>query len=121
MKKNQYFSLIDKNKLQQDALSSELHAVIEKIKEKISVKKIILFGSYAYGNPSQNSDIDLCIITEDQRRKIEILWDIQEAIYKTGKHSFDVLVFKPEEFSDRSNSVSAIEKTIAGKGVVIYG
>ncbi len=43
--------------------------------------EIILFGSYANGNPGQVSDIDLCVITEDQRRKIEILWDRQEAIY----------------------------------------
>jgi len=102
-------------------ISSELNDLVEKIKTKIQVKKIILFGSYAYGNPGKDSDIDLCVITEDQRRKIEILWDIQEAIYKTAKRPVDVVVAKPEEFADRADSVSTIEKTIAGKGVVIYG
>lgn len=102
-------------------ISSELEAVIEKIKKKIPVKKIILFGSYAYGKPGKNSDIDLCVITDDRRRKIEILWDIQEAIYKTSKHSIDIVVSKPDEFIDRSDSVASIEKTIADKGLVIYG
>lgn len=102
-------------------LQSELDSIIESIKNIIPVSKIILFGSYAYGSPDKNSDIDLCVITDDKRRKIEILWDIQEAIYKTAKHSVDVIVSKPEEFEDRSNSISTIEKTISGKGVVLYG
>jgi predicted nucleotidyltransferase len=102
-------------------ISQELNNLIEKISAKIQVKKIILFGSYAYGNPDKDSDIDLCVITEDQRRKIEILWDIQEAIYKASKHPVDVIVSKPDEFIDRADSVSTMEKTIADKGVVIYG
>ncbi len=36
-------------------ISSELEAVIEKIKKKIPVKKIILFGSYAYGKPGKTA------------------------------------------------------------------
>ena len=89
---------------------SELNQVIEKIKNKISVKQIILFGSYAYGNPRNDSDIDLCVITEDRRRKIEIIWDIQESLYKTAKHSVDIFIYKPEEFLYRSGSVATIEK-----------
>lgn len=100
---------------------SELNALIGKIREKIQVKQIILFGSYAYGKPEENSDIDLCVITDDKRRKIEILWDIQDAIYQVSKHSVDILVSKPDEFADRADSVSTIEKTISGKGIVVYG
>ncbi len=102
-------------------ITSELNSLVEKIKNKISVKKIILFGSYAYGVPKKDSDIDLCVITEDKRRKIEILWDIQEAIYQTAKHSVDVIVSKPDEFLDRADSVSTIEKTISQKGFILYG
>ena len=102
-------------------LSGELNQVVQNIRNKISVKQIILFGSYAYGNPRKDSDIDLCVITEDGRRKIEIILDIQESVYKTAKHSIDILVYKPEEFLYRSESVSTIEKTISNKGVIIYG
>jgi len=102
-------------------IKKELERIIENITDSISVNKIILFGSYAYGNPHSNSDIDLCVITEDKRRKIEIIWDIQEAAYKSAKHSLDILVYRPDEFSDRSDSVSTIEKTISNKGILIYG
>ena len=37
--------------------------IVEKLKP-LKPKKIILFGSYAYGIPTEESDLDLCIITE---------------------------------------------------------
>ena len=46
---------------------------IEKVKEEIIERlkpldpdKIILFGSYAYGTPNENSDIDLYVVTKDE-------------------------------------------------------
>jgi uncharacterized protein len=38
--------------------------IIEALKP-LDPEKVILFGSYAYGNPHQDSDIDLYIITKD--------------------------------------------------------
>jgi predicted nucleotidyltransferase len=112
--------MIESKTLSKEILK-ELDSVVDKIKNKISVNKIILFGSYAEGSPRIDSDIDLCVITDDKRRKIEIIWDIQESIYKTAKHTVDILVYKPDEFLYRADSVATIEKTISNKGVVIYG
>jgi len=46
---------------------------IEKLKPKIiealkplKLSKIILFGSYAYGTPNKDSDVDLYIVTNDE-------------------------------------------------------
>ena len=38
--------------------------LVERLK-KIDPEKIILFGSYAYGNPDEDSDIDLYVVTKD--------------------------------------------------------
>jgi len=35
--------------------------VLESIDNTI-INKIYLFGSYAYGNPNEDSDIDLCVV-----------------------------------------------------------
>ena len=43
----------------------ELELIVGKLKESINPVKIILFGSYAYGNPSKDSDIDLLVVTND--------------------------------------------------------
>ncbi|MBI5206671.1 MAG: nucleotidyltransferase domain-containing protein [Candidatus Firestonebacteria bacterium] len=37
----------------------------ESIKSGLNIKKVILFGSYARGNYTDNSDIDVCIIAEN--------------------------------------------------------
>ena len=38
--------------------------IIERL-EPLNPEKIILFGSYAYGKPNEDSDIDLYIVTND--------------------------------------------------------
>jgi len=43
----------------------ELELIIDKLKESINPFKKNLFGSYAYGNPSKNSDIDLLVVTNN--------------------------------------------------------
>jgi uncharacterized protein len=40
-------------------------ALIEQLKQT-SPEKIILFGSYAYGEPSNDSDIDILVVTKDE-------------------------------------------------------
>ena len=44
----------------------DINNIIEKIKNRVvknfNPYRIILFGSYAYGNPDETSDIDLFII-----------------------------------------------------------
>ena len=44
--------------------------ITEKIKKKYRPDKIILFGSYAYGEPDEDSDIDLFIIKNTRKRRI---------------------------------------------------
>ncbi len=41
-----------------------ISAIIEEL-TKINLYKVILFGSYAYGTPTPDSDIDLLVVTED--------------------------------------------------------
>ena len=39
-----------------------LNRIIDKIKIHYQPEKIILFGSYAWGNPTKDSDVDLLIV-----------------------------------------------------------
>jgi predicted nucleotidyltransferase len=48
--------MIDIEKLKQE--------IVERLKP-LNPEKIILFGSYAYGTPNEDSDVDLYIVTSD--------------------------------------------------------
>ena len=41
------------------------YEIIERL-EPLNLDKVILFGSYAYGTPDEDSDIDLYVVTKDE-------------------------------------------------------
>jgi len=60
---------------------------IEKIKKDIvtalmpiNPEKIILFGSYAYGNPTEDSDLDICVVEKDYANKWEEKAEIRKLL-----------------------------------------
>ena len=86
--------------------------------------KIILFGSFAYGKPESESDIDLLIlkdIPEDKVRETRIeakklLW--QE--FRNKNISFDVLVDSENRIKSRIEIGDLFYEEIFNKGQVIY-
>jgi len=86
--------------------------------------KIILFGSFAYGKPESESDIDLLIIKdipEDKVRETRIeakklLW--QE--FRNKNISFDVLVDSENRIKNRIEIGDLFYEEIFNKGQVIY-
>ena len=62
-------------------LSKEMRdEIVKKIIEAVNPKKIILFGSYAYGEPTQFSDIDLLIVEEKVESKINEKMAIKKSL-----------------------------------------
>ena len=55
---------------------AQIQAIVARIVEGYAPDKIILFGSYAYGTPPDDSDLDLVVKGNDGRRKIERLVEI---------------------------------------------
>ena len=58
---------LSKNKLDQI-----IKGFISRLLSEIPVEEVILFGSYAHGNPKEHSDIDLAIISDWFRDKTRI-------------------------------------------------
>lgn len=46
----------------------EIKKITGQIVEKYKPEKIILFGSWAYGKPKENSDIDLMVIKKNKKK-----------------------------------------------------
>jgi predicted nucleotidyltransferase len=92
--------------------------VARQIAEKFHPLKIILFGSYAYGTPRRESDVDLLVVMETNIKEIqqEIL------ILKNIEHRFglDILVKTPKTFNERIKMGDTFLKEISQKGKILY-
>ena len=104
----------DKNK--------QIKKLINKIVNSVHTEEIILFGSYAYGNPGKDSDIDLCILTNDiSKRKIDLIRKVRKAITPVALVPVDILIYRKKEFANRSELNTTLEYKIKNEGISIYG
>jgi predicted nucleotidyltransferase len=97
-----------------------LNEIVKRILNVINPIRILLFGSWAYGQPEKSSDLDLLIVVEDgvsSRRKIAS--EIYGAL--TGfLISKDIIVATLRDIEDWKNVPQAFLTTIVRKGKVIY-
>jgi predicted nucleotidyltransferase len=105
--------------------TTEVGEVIQDILEKLladyAPQKVILFGSYAYGNPRPDSDLDLLIIKETSERFID-RWVTVRRILSDPKRTFplETLVLTPKEVSKRLAVGDQFVAGILEKGKVLY-
>ena len=102
------------------AIQSELNELVSKITETISADAVILFGSFAYGTPNEDSDIDLYVIVADKSiRPLDAMQKISAAIGSVQKRPVDVLVGSKSSFRERK-TMATIEKEVAQRGIRLY-
>jgi predicted nucleotidyltransferase len=104
-------------------IKKELDAITRSIVENIPVEEIYLFGSFAYGMPGKDSDIDLYLVFKDdmQIREYEALATARKVMFGIQKRSIDLLGQKKQKFLYRSTGFATIEKEVLQKGVKLYG
>ena len=66
----------------QTQIQSQIHSIKNQLIKKYKPQKIILFGSYAYGNPRKDSDVDLLVIKKTNARHIDRSTKIREIFCK---------------------------------------
>jgi len=103
----------------------EAREVIEDILERLlagyTPQKVILFGSYAYGNPRPGSDIDLLIIKETSERFID-RWVTVRRLLSDPRRTvpLETIVLTPQEVSKRLAIGDQFLAEILEKGEVLY-
>jgi predicted nucleotidyltransferase len=89
------------------------------IKKKFNPQKIMLFGSYAYGRPSSESDIDLLIIMNTSLRFHKQSAIIRLALDEAFNVSFpmDIIVRDQDEIEKRVKQGDFFIKEILEEGI----
>jgi len=94
--------------------------IVEKIKIQLHPTKIILFGSYAWGKPTEDSDIDLFIIMESNLRRDERSVQISD-LFPHRLFPMDIIVYTPEEIELSLRRGNPFIKEILTRGKLLYG
>lgn len=98
----------------------QIQSITEKIVQNIRPKKIILFGSRAWGGITPDSDVDLLIITESSKPRRERQMEIDSLLYPRST-PLDILVYTPAELSRQINEYrNLFLEDIVRNGVVLY-
>jgi predicted nucleotidyltransferase len=82
--------------------ATKINDIVSQIATKFDPDKIILFGSYAVGNATNNSDIDLLVIKETDLPKHKRSFDIQKLLIGS-MIPMDILVYTKSEFEKEKN------------------
>jgi len=89
--------------------------------EQFHPQQVILFGSYAYGQPDRHSDVDLLVVKEVKtsafKEKLAIRAAWWPILIANSPLSFDLLLADPHEHTQRSRRASAYYQEITGKGL----
>ncbi|MDQ1284392.1 MAG: uncharacterized protein QG620_740 [Patescibacteria group bacterium] len=91
----------------------------EKIVKEINPKKIILFGSYAWGNPNEDSDVDLLVIQDSEEPRRERQITLRKKLFGI-EVPMDIIIYTPEELEKRLSIRDVFMRKIFRDGKLLY-
>jgi len=102
-------------------IKEQIALATKKIVETVQPEKIYLFGSYATGEQTMDSDIDfLVIMPSKEKKKYQLVEEIEKSIRNVLSVSQDIVV----DYSDRYNKYHSIPYSFIGhivkNGVLLY-
>ena len=87
------------------------------VAEQFQPEKIILFGSYAYGTPRENSDVDILVVMparNEHDQAVRIRWRL------AAPFPVDLIVRTPNEMKWRLAEGESFSTTIMSQGKILY-
>ena len=103
-----------------EEIGTILDEIVGKIADAFNPEKIIVFESYAYGRPTEKSDIGILVIMESTKREIERIVAVSKIIREHHKKiDFNILVKTPAEVKHRLDIGDPFIGEIISKGRVL--
>lgn len=100
-------------------VSDELPRVVERIVARLDPEMVVLFGSYAYGIPTVDSDVDLLVIMDTEVPRKERSWLVSRLLIPRP-FPVDILVKTPEEIETALAGRDFFIQEIMARGKVLY-
>jgi predicted nucleotidyltransferase len=101
-------------------IEKQLREITDKIVDKFQPEKIILFGSWAWGKPHEDSDVDLLIVKETKKKRWEREYELRRKIFPAGL-PLDLLIYTPAELEEKiTQDRNLFLEDIIKNGVIVY-
>ena len=96
--------------------------VVRRLGSTYHPKQIILFGSYAQGRHTKESDVDLLIVKDTAKSFHQRLFEVRRLVSPVLQgHPFDPIVVTPKELKQRLDRGDQFFQEILAKGKLVYG
>ena len=96
-----------------------LKKISERLKEKYLAEKVILFGSYARGDATKDSDVDILIVTE-RRLKLEETYKMRQELLRDFSIVVQLVCVSDEEFMETKDVIGGITYPASKYGKILY-
>jgi len=102
-------------------ISDEIINIKNAIIEALPVDRLYLFGSYAYGKPTEDSDYDFYVlISGDAIKPLDAKIKARRSLSNINRsRDTDIFADYTERFEERSK-FNTLERKIANEGVILY-
>lgn len=95
-----------------------IRELISRIASQFQPKRIILFGSYAYGKPRPESDVDILVVMDTSLRETQQALEIRQHVQPL--FGVDILVYTPSRLEQRLKLGDSFLEEITERGLVMY-
>jgi len=101
-------------------VKKKIKEITNKIVREFDPEKVILFGSYAWGKPGPDSDVDLFVVKETSDSSLKRIEKL-DRIFSRREFPMDFLVYTPSEIREKINKDGNLFiEDIVKNGVVLY-
>jgi len=98
-----------------------LNEITQRLKDEFHPEKILLFGSQAWGNPDESSDIDILIVTSKSSEKVAKKTARAHRVLRGLGISKDIIFRTKVEYETNVTFPSSLEYKIEKEGNLLYG
>jgi predicted nucleotidyltransferase len=99
----------------------QFEEIITRIVSTIKLEKLILFGSYAHGDPTKDSDLDLLVVVKRSKQpRYKRAREIRKLLWGISDIPKDILVYTEDEIEEWKDVEEAFITTVLREGRVLY-
>ncbi|MCX7016812.1 MAG: nucleotidyltransferase domain-containing protein [Candidatus Sumerlaeota bacterium] len=97
----------------------DLDWIVGTIVKRFSPKRVVLFGSRARGEAAPDSDVDLFVEMDSDKRPVERAIEV-DSVFGLRSWSMDLVVYTPAEVEKLRNVRGTLLSVIESEGKVLY-